>query len=45
MTVQIQVKNVSKIFGSKPKSAIPLIKKRVIQGRNFKEDQSYSRCL
>ncbi|WP_080872435.1 quaternary amine ABC transporter ATP-binding protein [Oceanobacillus timonensis] len=27
MTVQIQVKNVSKIFGSKPKSAIPLIKK------------------
>ncbi|MFD1416334.1 quaternary amine ABC transporter ATP-binding protein [Oceanobacillus jeddahense] len=26
MTVQIQVQNVSKIFGSKPKSAIPLIK-------------------
>ncbi|WP_152656830.1 glycine betaine/L-proline ABC transporter ATP-binding protein [Oceanobacillus sp. CFH 90083] len=27
MTVQIQVQNVSKIFGSKPKSAIPLVKK------------------
>ncbi len=27
MTTQISLKNVSKIFGSKPKSVIPMIKK------------------